>query len=704
MNRIKKVGIAVTVAALVVGIGFYFSRPETVIRSTDGADKGTLETPGAFGDGWSFNPFGDSRNDRPSDETSSPSQKSASEIEKKQFTLTGRVLFPDGASHDTVQLQLRIRPLKLTTPQLRSLNKKLPPASRNLSRRELFRPIISVLGKDFLSKKYLRRTVSTDQSGHFKLTKAPPGIYEGTIVSNQWSGSLENPTVQLPGRHSTLRIQANQRAVLEGKIVSSEGEPLPDATVSVGYRGGNVTTGSDGTFRLAGLRAGGALNLEIKKEGFMPVTRTLKPFEPGEVRNRTFTVRPGVSLTVQVRRRDGTPVTRGRVGIARADTATRRENGYVGLNPKHMGGQGPSRAYPVNENGNVTMDGLHPGKVTFKYLSVPAPGADTDPPHFMSKQKTVTLKRGKQNETTLTVFKGKKFWINIVDAQTGEALTEHDVNSIRVLDAEGNPMKQALGPWKESTHKFSGRVDPRAAKIEVSVQPRGVLFPSEPQNYRRRTKTFSMSDLPELTVELQPTEDYRSAGRTTGGLMLHLVEPFDTKNDGWPERTQGRLFVLDGSSGRILAARGGSSNPFNQPLRVPSGQHYVYGTLKHDGKRYAFFDRVQALKNEIVKKNIRAREAATLEGNIQTGSGDKTAGYQLTLTFNQFDGSAGASTPDPLTVDAAGESFQFKYVPPGVAMTLKAHSPGSGSSRTLPGLSRNLSNFSPGETRSVTID
>lgn len=154
-----------------------------------------------------------------------------------------------------------------------------------------------VLGKKSLTTEMSRRTAVTDSLGRYTLCGAPSG---STLRTVTWSGvdTAGVVEVQVPsagyavqdftiGRAeyvvvatdslSTARTVATMRrgrALVRGRITTSNGVPLPEAMVRVIGSGSTVRTSPAGEFRISDAVAG-TQSIEVRAIGYSPSRRTL---------------------------------------------------------------------------------------------------------------------------------------------------------------------------------------------------------------------------------------------------------------------------------------------------------------------------------------------------------------------------------------------------------------------------------------------
>ncbi|HJQ36232.1 MAG TPA: Ig-like domain-containing protein [Thermoanaerobaculia bacterium] len=102
-----------------------------------------------------------------------------------------------------------------------------------------------------------------------------PGISTSTYASTKFLYSGPNAIQRdvTPGAIEPLHV-----AILRGRVLSSNGQPLSGVRVTVPENSGFGWTGTrvDGWFDLA-VNGGGAVNVRLEKEGFLPVERQAQP-------------------------------------------------------------------------------------------------------------------------------------------------------------------------------------------------------------------------------------------------------------------------------------------------------------------------------------------------------------------------------------------------------------------------------------------
>ncbi|MFB6345686.1 MAG: carboxypeptidase-like regulatory domain-containing protein, partial [bacterium] len=466
MSITRKIFISVIVTVLVLGAGYYLSQPNQGSRSST-QKSSEFQTPEGFAQRWDISPFSNVTEDDTS--TGLPSDVTQNDLSDTRFKLTGQVSFPQNVEGETVTVKVEIKHLNLPREKLLGLRRnlyKLDTSGDDSQRAALYGLRKAIGGRSFTDLPTEIRTVQTDRSGQFSLSDVPVGVYSAKIVSpTRWSGSTDRLTVLIPGLQTRMTLDALRTPTVTGRVTTPEGEPIKNVTVYEAGDGLSTKTNSSGKYTLRGLDVGQEESLTIGKKGFMKRELTIEPLENGEVRNRDITLRSGVDVTVKVRYPDGQPVRKGMVTFVRADTATRTEDGYLGLRDNKGTHFQHNLKEPLNEQGIATFTSRHPGRVRVSYS--PVRGANKGTMKLVSAMggmKTLNISSGKANEVTLQAYRGEKFDLRIVNRQTGEELTDWQLITMKTFDKAGNPVK---GFYRHESNDITGLIRDNVERMKA---------------------------------------------------------------------------------------------------------------------------------------------------------------------------------------------------------------------------------------------
>lgn len=136
----------------------------------------------------------------------------------------------------------------------------------------------------------------TDKNGRFRLESVPSGTADLEITRTGYQpGSVSRDLVS--GEETQVDIALSGAASLVGSVVTQDGQPIENASVSVENASAGSTSDT-GEFRLEGLVPGGGANVTISAKGFHPEHKatalheneptslgeiTLRPIEPDPV-------------------------------------------------------------------------------------------------------------------------------------------------------------------------------------------------------------------------------------------------------------------------------------------------------------------------------------------------------------------------------------------------------------------------------------
>lgn len=154
----------------------------------------------------------------------------------------------------------------------------------------------------------------TEPDGRFEIRGIPAGSVSFGVSAHGYV-TLEDVKVELPQppEAGELRLVLHRGAVLQGRVTTASGEPVPSARVAAG--GAAATTDDDGAYFAEGVAPGPQNVLVLHPHQ----GRLKKPFDvqPG-VNVLDFTYDPGYEVSGRVVDESGKPVTGARVELAAA--------------------------------------------------------------------------------------------------------------------------------------------------------------------------------------------------------------------------------------------------------------------------------------------------------------------------------------------------------------------------------------------------
>lgn len=152
------------------------------------------------------------------------------------------------------------------------------------------------------------RWVETGEDGSFRLADLPKR--RGTVVADGGEDGFAEAGGATPGSATPLILSLAPPAILEGRALdASTLKPVPRVRLEVASGSGRFTarTGSDGRYRVRGLRPGSA-TVRAEEPRHVPWTRHSVPIEKGASRTLDVLLTRGATLSGRVVDEDGRPV------------------------------------------------------------------------------------------------------------------------------------------------------------------------------------------------------------------------------------------------------------------------------------------------------------------------------------------------------------------------------------------------------------
>lgn len=202
--------------------------------------------------------------------------------------------------------------------------------------------------------------------GRFVLPNVLPGRYELSVTA-QGFAPIKVPGLEIladdGGSLDLGTVILEPEAILRGRVVDPDGEPLRGAKVSflalaydVGPANDRLSTlqitrtGPDGTFALKNLSPGRLIDLELEHRGYRP--RKVLDVEVGVAASPTFVLEPAALLGGRVVDENG-------AGVAGAHVVASLRGGVVALG-------GERRTVTTRRGGGFLLDDLEPGAYTLE--------------------------------------------------------------------------------------------------------------------------------------------------------------------------------------------------------------------------------------------------------------------------------------------------------------------------------------------------
>lgn len=646
MVDVKKVAILILVAGAIVAAGLYWnsslnefspSEPTTVEQSTQ-------ET---FGESdWSVSPEATlSLEER---------QESTNENVYDRFTIPGKVKFTDNTPSQSIQLTVKIMPLKPSR------------ANELLNQSQGDDPIAQLMRADprrNFDTQAITQTITTDESGRFSIEDALPGIYQVLVGDTNLVKTDGTSRIEISSRVQPLKLEVARTAELKGTVLGPDGNPV-QATVEYMDGRDQFQTNDQGQFRIDDVPPEKPIDfLRIHKEGYQEHHLSLPVPEPGETVEETFSLERGSSLQVAVRTENDEPVTDGTVIL------TREDDKKIPFGARQSVPHGKARVIQLDSNGQGTFQSIIPGRIKVSLIFA----------QILAKPRVLEVESGENRQITITGQEGDPFSIEFLDESTGQPV-EGIRPAMRVFDEDGNELDPGfIISSRKKDDAYQGIVDPDAETIRVRI--------TSPTNaYETKEDQFDRSDLPDLSVRLVPSKKPTPEPETPPGLTSFEIQNEDTLN--WPAIDSVDVWILDAESGsQVLARTGTNQSVLNEPYPLGVGEYHLYAVLdRTDGRSLVAFRTVSINSKHPGSRQITLEKSASIEGTVQTDE-RSPSDYQVGLSLLENFGERqeiniqGVFYPEPLrtTPDTNG-AYRLDHVPPGVATELHVISTSQGSS------------------------
>ncbi len=206
------------------------------------------------------------------------------------------------------------------------------------------------------------RWVETGEDGSFRLADLPKR--RGTVVADGGEDGFAEAGGATPGSAAPLVLSLASPAILEGRTLDATTlKPVPRVRLEVASGSGRFTarSGSDGRYRLRGLRPGSA-TVRAEEPRHVPWTRRPVPIEKGATRVLDVLLTRGATLSGRVVDEDGRPVAGAGVSLLSSsespiDAAVRLRSGASRLRTRPDGSFTATRL-PPGENQRLSVQ--HP--------------------------------------------------------------------------------------------------------------------------------------------------------------------------------------------------------------------------------------------------------------------------------------------------------------------------------------------------------
>jgi len=207
------------------------------------------------------------------------------------------------------------------------------------------------------------RWVETGEDGSFRLADLPKR--RGTVVADGGEDGFAEAGGAMPGSAAPLVLSLAPPAILEGRTLDATTlKPVPRVRLEVASGSGRFTarSGSDGRYRLRGLRPGSA-TVRAEEPRHVPWTRRPVPIEKGATRALDVLLTRGATLSGRVVDEDGRPVAGAGVSLLSSsespiDAAVRLRSGAASRLRTRPDGSFTATRLPPGENQRLSVQ--HP--------------------------------------------------------------------------------------------------------------------------------------------------------------------------------------------------------------------------------------------------------------------------------------------------------------------------------------------------------
>lgn len=475
----------------------------------------------------------------------------------------------------------------------------------------------------------------TAADGSFALTGLEEGDYEIHVTRSGFAPKTSQLAAKAPGPTQWPPIVLAGGAGLAGTVKTSAGTPIVGATivaVGEGARPDAVSSGPDGSFRIADLAAGKPMMLVVNADGYAPARSSATP--PAQ----NVAVVLQTTATIKGRVQDaatGDPIPEFTVSLSAG-----RGGGFGGFGGR--GGAGPGAGGGSRNvrsaDGSYELDGVSPGTWSVHalapgYRAADVSGVEVDPGQT-KEDVVVELKKG--------------------GTLTGKAIDSSSGAPVANVTVTWEPQGQGPGPAAMAA-RLMGQGAPNVTATDADGK-------------------FAFDGLPEGKITLTATHpDYLEASRD--------ADP-DTGNDvqiplGSGGTISGTVVASDGKSGAAsaivrLASEGDNGGPFgSQTASADGAGNFEFDHLGAGRFRLS----AQGDRGTSAPKDIVLADGQRQDGVILTLAGGAQLDGSVTgLPAEQLGGirirSSGTGYTDNTQTDDTGK-FTLQNVPSGV-ITLTA--------------------------------
>lgn len=629
---------------LVLAVGLYLffvipmDRPPTDSRNSSFLEE---ESPGEELPSWSIVP--------PASEREPSVQKPASSDTNTFLRILGTVKRQDREPiADSVPLRVTV--LTLDTPLPEEFRRWL----RNVDEYQNTEAVLKAARqKDFWEddlQSYLgpriTRNISTNDSGEFELSRAPPGLYRINRKGQETGGT--GTVLQLPDNDRPMTLTIGTTEDFEGRIVDSDGSPLEGVNVSfVNNERDPLRTNESGTFVIQDIPRQRPLNFfRFEKEGYKPL-RVDRNAPADGASDTTFRMIRGTYLRVNVRTSGGGTVQEGAVVARSVGTSGDRPDPRV----SHLRGEK-----------FVEFFGLSSGKWSLRLARGP----------YISTPRTIQLNQHDSETLTLEAEDARRLVVEVL-----EEGTDSPVRNVRITGQGYNEQGERIeldlrqeglvGPGKHLLRLPSSLED-----VHLFVHPRRDPF-LRPHSVRRNVDRDTVTvRLPRVSVgnaSIQRKFRWTDAAGTERTIKGGLVEVY--------HRASGRRLLRFSPEALI-----------REDQRLPEGELLILGFVRSSKGERVFSKTFGRTTDGNSTVELELENPAEITGTVATGSSDKIRVLGIT-PFNPSEYSIDSDRRLPFEIpdflhrkpDEDG-SFRFSNVPVGMKLYLVGS---RGSARLQPG-------------------
>lgn len=493
----------------------------------------------------------------------------------------------------------------------------------------------------------------TDERGGYEL---PVGIYGAPRVRAHKAGYLEGLSLMRDASEEVPAIALTPAAVLAGRVIDGDGEPLEDVSVNLKasltagelprvarrrlHEGWNGRTTSRGAFRMAELPSGVRYRLTFQAAGYAPLVLDVDPLEP-------FESRSGIEVVLQAGRRAvGLVVDEDEVGVPGAEVRLMDPPPTGDLTTTvywSAGEEASESVYLTDAEGRFEIADLAVGRYDLEvhatgYAPVKVPGVRVDEADGRTDFGTVVLVPGVSIEG-------------------------------RVVDGAGVPVAGAevTAATERRGFRARGRVPDREGQIRTDPEGRFAvvdLAPDQPVTLSVSKEGYGSEDVSGLRP---PTEEpvvvvLRPAGRLRGRVVDSQGDPIQdavvaahpdpramTSMNGmrgsrpmWTQTDDDGRFLIEGVEPGVLQVSA-DAEAYQEQVRTG----------------------IEVAAGQDLEFNFELRTGAVVEGTVTTSDGEPVAGALLNIR-RQVEGEAYLSGGASGQSDVEGR-YRIDGVPTGPA-------------------------------------